>query len=676
MDPSYNTFGPDASVRRRFLLNYYNLFIFCPVSHKTVVLFPCFCYYETINTSLHEGVSALLTVSVLVLSTALLLAMVMNLILRPEVSARVSTVCMITAVAFGMLIYGTGYAESSGDLLLSVIRTPAAVLRMFVGSNDLSAIAGTTFVSGEMGLLIFWIVHLCAFYSMASAVMVTLGARLLRQLRILLSRRGDLVLIFGISENSISLGKDCLAGGGCSVVFAAENASSETIRDLNSLGLSAVTGVHASEADAAFLRSLHIRKRKLSVYAMDEDADRCLAWAVKLRDTLEKAGIPAGRTNISLPGAEDILAPMLQVTDSRYGFGFVHVFDRGAVAARALLRTCPPWELVEFDENGRAKEDFSCAVIGFGRRGQAVLRYLVQNGQFLGSTFHAAVFSPAVEEESGCFFAESPELFSRYDIVCFPEDGRSRFFYDYVTEHLSSLKMIAVCTGSEALNGEIADDLMLFLSHRNAERIRVVQCGKKGARYHKTIGSPVERTAAYTRAFLSAEEADRSAVILNAVYDTSERSDWEKWVSCPSFGRLSSRAAADFQPAFLRMSGTDAGTAAEEGWAPSGALLESLAETEHMRWTAFYAASGYRTMTREQILARAEEIARRKAEGRDADLSLTKDAGCRLHACMIPWDELDGLSRLVGELTGTGIDYKDADRRNVLALARILKAEK
>ena len=54
---------------------------------------------------------------------------------------------------------------------------------------------------------------------------------------------------------------------------------------------------------------------------------------------------------------------------------------------------------------------------------------------------------------------------------------------------------------------------MLFLKRRKAENICVVQCGKSGVRYQSAVGGPVERTSIYARSFLSAEIADRNAMI-------------------------------------------------------------------------------------------------------------------------------------------------------------------
>ncbi len=116
------------------------------------------------------------SVSVVVLSAALLLAMVVNLTQKPAKSAKLTTNCMLISVIGGLIYYGVGYAEKTGDLLFSVVRTPLTVTRMFVGVNELSSIEGTTLVSTTPGLLIFWLLHLLAFYSVASAAINTLGA--------------------------------------------------------------------------------------------------------------------------------------------------------------------------------------------------------------------------------------------------------------------------------------------------------------------------------------------------------------------------------------------------------------------------------------------------------------------------------------------------------------------
>lgn len=618
----------------------------------------------------------MLTITVLVLATALLLAMVFNLVLKPRFSATLTTACMITALAGGLLIYGTGYAQTTGDAALSILRTPFAVVRMFVGVNDLSGISGTTFVSTKAGILFFWFIHLCAFYSMASAAMFTLGAELLRHLQVFLSRKGKLVLIYGVHDGSVELGRDCLSSGGCSVIFAEESVSPEDAAKLNNLGMAVIVGTHVSQPDKALLRKLHLKKRKLAVYALSNAEDQNLIFAEKLLHALKDAGIPARQTAVTLPGEESIISPILQVTEDKYGYGFVQVVDEPELAARALIRICPPWEALSFDENGRAEEDYSCAVIGFGKHGQAVLKQLIMNGQFAGSRFHAAVFSPVWEEEAGAVFSESPEIFRQYDIQCFHADARSRLFYSWLEERLASLKLIAVCTGDEALNREITNDLMLFLKRRKSESISILECGKFGVRYQPAIGSQIERTSIYTQSLLSAEIADRNAMILNSTYDSSSRSVWEKWLNCDTFGRASSRASADFIPAMIRMSLSSRGQILSGNWNLSPELLETLGETEHLRWMAFHFVMGYSVMSPDKMEENARILAENQRAGIPCSTHITKDSDARLHACLVPWEELDALSQLETELTGRKVDYKQIDKNNVLTLPQILQAEK
>lgn len=617
----------------------------------------------------------MLTITVLILATALLLAMVFNLVLKPRFSASLTTACMITALVGGLLIYGTGYAQVTGDAALSILRTPFAVVRMFVGVNDLSGISGTAFVATKAGILLFWFIHLCAFYSMASAAMFTLGAELLRHLRVFLSRKGELVLIYGINDGSIELGKDCLAAGGCSVVFAEESISSEDAAKLNNLGMAVIVGEHVSSPDKAFLHKLHLKKRKLAVYALSSAEDQNLIFADKLLQALQDVGIPARQTSITLPGEENIISPMLQVTEEKYGYGFVQVVNEPGLSARAAVRVCPPWEALSFDENGRAEEEYSCAVVGFGKHGQAVLKQLIMNGQFAGSRFHAAVFSPGWEEEAGAIFSESPEIFCQYDIHCFRADARSRQFYSWLEEQLASLKLIAVCTGEEALNGEITNDLMLFLKRRKAEDICVIQCGKFGVRYQAAVGSQIERTSIYTRSLLSAEIADKNAMILNSTYDSSPRSAWEKWLDCDSFGRSSSRASADFIPAMIKISHSSREQILNGNWNLSPELLETLGETEHLRWMAFHFVMGYSVMNSEKMEENARILAENQKAGISCSTRITKDGENRLHACLIPWEDLDALSQREMELTGRQVDYKQIDKNNVLAIPQILQAE-
>ena len=150
---------------------------------------------------------------------------------------------------------------------------------------------------------------------------------------------------------------------------------------------------------------------------------------------------------------------------------------------------------------------------------------------------------------------------------------------------------------------------------------------------------------------------------------------WEKWVACDSFSKMSSRASADFIPAFIRIAGTTREQVLSGDWHPSDEILQVLGETEHLRWNAFHFAMGYRTMSSEEFETNAKTWVQCMAEGKPCGIKIAKNSEARTHACLIPWEELDALSHKENAITGRNVDYKQIDIDNVLTMPKILQAE-
>ena len=102
----------------------------------------------------------------LILSAALLLALILVMTLKPAFYNRLNAVFLIVAVMGGILFYGTGFMEKTGELAETVVRTTIAVLRMFLGVNELAAIDGTILVSTRMGRFVFWLLLFSALWAL------------------------------------------------------------------------------------------------------------------------------------------------------------------------------------------------------------------------------------------------------------------------------------------------------------------------------------------------------------------------------------------------------------------------------------------------------------------------------------------------------------------------------
>ena len=79
---------------------------------------------------------------VIVLSIIIFTALVINMAFKPAYSAKLKAYLMVIAVMGGSIIYGQGYTKVSGNMFLSLVRTPFSVVGMVLDINDLSAISG------------------------------------------------------------------------------------------------------------------------------------------------------------------------------------------------------------------------------------------------------------------------------------------------------------------------------------------------------------------------------------------------------------------------------------------------------------------------------------------------------------------------------------------------------
>lgn len=649
-----------------------------------ITLFVCFFFvYNNMNCltisresfrlpSLYKGV--IMGITSIILTAALFMAMILNLAAKPRHSAQITGGAILFASLSGMILYGYGFAQVLDDFYLAVIRSTLAICGMFVGKNDLSVIASADFMQNRFVIIWFWIAHTCALYATASAAITAVGAETLKKIRLALARRGTLVLIYGTNDSALSFGAKKNTDRHASVVFVDDKVPSDAISRITAMGAVLRTDSHALHPDLSFFRSLGMTssKRRIEVYALSENEHANVAFAKDLLIQFEALSHDPETLSLSLPGSEEEFAPDLQSTSTQYGYGFVHVFDPSELPARLMVRKCPTWDRISFDENGKALEDFDCVILGFGHSGQAALKYLAMNGQFEGSHFHAAVFAVDGELMSGKMQVELSGLFSNYDIQFYNADGRSVAFYQYLKKHAASIRYIAVCVGPEEVNNEITSEINSF-AISNQMKTAIVQCYHFGIRAQSLPSDAAVSYDALSDETLTIEKLDRMAMLLNHSYSGEvSLTPWETWLSCNHFNRMSCRAATDFFPAFLKMSGITEEEALDGKFHPEGKLLLNLSRTEHLRWNAFHFCMGYLTMPEKTWEERAAIYLQQSGEGKPS-IRISKDADARLHACLVSWDELVILSEKEEKITHKPVDYQKMDQDNVLAIPSLLK---
>lgn len=612
---------------------------------------------------------------------ALAILFLILIILLATINKEKKIVTYIIAVLIcisGFVIYGSGFATKDENPFIAAIHTATATLKMFAGGNDIDKIASQKIMSYAGVRIFFEALHFLALAVTANAILTTFSAGIIRRIRRLMIKKGNLAIIYGVNKESIDFGSSLAEDNKISVVYVDKDISEESkevIRDRID-GL-CVTDMNVVNPTVRFLRQVGAFKknRKIMFYAMHTDEAENIDYSTKIKDLLNRIkSIPKERVSLVLLARMEMdYGVMFQAGDGeQYGFGSVNTVDRAYLTARYLVNHYPPCKYVEFDhEECMAKSDFNAVIVGFGKIGQAVLKNLVMNGQFEGSNFHVTVYDSRLDEVMGGIRHELKAMFESYDIELVKMDVNSDSFYTDLKAR-KTLNYVAVCMNNASRANEIATDIQVFLYQSNVNA-DIFRCSNDGICYHNRKENMQNKESVFTKDNLDIDYADKRAMTMNYMYCSSNRSDQrtplEYWVNASYVDKMSSRASADFCTSYLRIIGkTEKEILEADSLGVSEEQLENLAKTEHLRWCASFYAMGYRLMPREDF----DRLAALYKE--DSSVKIQKDDNKKLHTCLVPWEDLDRLSEEYSKITGKQKDYKQDDRNNVLALPGLLRA--
>ena len=601
---------------------------------------------------------------------AIISAIAINLMVKPESLPKLLGIFGCITLVGGAIIYAISFYQTLGNIPETAARTLYATFRIMIGENDFGDIASAPFLSSTVSQLIFWLLHLLGLMTTAGAAITAIGSGLIRNIRLFLNRNRSLSVIYGVNSNTIAFGQELMEQEKTTVVYVGENLDDSHKESITEMNCVIRSDLSATTPGKHFLRSIGLGKgnRALRLFALSPDATANEAYASAFLKLLEEEQIASERTSLTILSPDEDTESSFLATDSAYGYGSVISIHEPEMAARLLLYHYPPCKTVHFDEAGKATEDFSALIIGFGQVGQTVLRHLIMNGQFEGSTFHAAIFSKDCLNTIGRLTHQYSQLFKNYDISFHQQDGRSQELYDYIQR--VKPKYIVICTGNEEINLELEQDLRQYLRSIDSEA-KIFRVSREGV-IHKAGPGRIMQNPIYCREVLCTDKMDRMAMVLNHSYcnGPSPQADWKL---CDYFSRMSSRASADFAQSMVYAAGMTFQDILAGNWNPQGELLENLSKTEHLRWNAFHFAMGFNPMPEDMFNKRAEAYLKEKAETGKGKTRISKDLVGKYHACLITWDELDALSERENAITGGSVDYKEADRKNILAMDDVIR---
>ena len=539
---------------------------------------------------------------------------------------------------------------------------------MFYGRGNSAVFYKLPEAENPIVVLGFWLLHTIAFFTASSALLIRFGDDFLRWLRGIEIKVLDVNLVFGINENSIAFGRNIATEKGSMLVYVDSIVNENYRASIHNLGGLVYSDKDALKVTVSFLKNISIKKQetRLRLYALSGEYDKNLQYARMMSESLEKLQIQPEQTELVLLGTDEGKGMFFQSSENQYGYGRVLSFDEFEMTARLLIHEYPLCNSVNFDENGRATEDMEVLIVGCGRIGHAVLRKIIANGQFEGSSFHATVYDPKFRQRTGFFVSQYPNMFANYNIDFQPQDGRSNRIFKFLQEQAQRLRYIVICLDDR----ETARDMAI----RMVDRLQtmgypqnVYTCDSKSVRCYSPSVQDCKTHWIYDSELLYSDKLDKYAVALNNHYCGGKNTPEEDWKKCSYFHRMSSRASVDYLIPFIHRIKNASVLTPEQ--------RENLARSEHLRWCAFHYTFGYDVMELEEFSQRLKDWQVEIKKNGSSKIKPRQDTEKMKHVCLVNWDGLDEVSRIENSITHGNRNYKDSDRDNVDIIMELIQGE-
>jgi len=616
---------------------------------------------------------------------------------------RITLIICSIFILIGFGIYTASYlslGEGFAHTFLAALRGIFSTARMFIMSTDYSVIEsaqGVQWAIGNIGVqILFWISHVAAAIVIQNALLSVFGRRIIELFRLRHGLHKEVYVIKGGDKNALMLGEDiaiqnetkgskanCLRGELSTEDIAIRDKSKYSVNperlvlflveeedDAKTISEKAAhfEGIVKTlnrkndiryYLDKAGLGRWRLRKKKYHIVLMPHSSsvpDDTGLIAEYAKGKAEKKKISKENLNMDLyvfassEWDRKRIESLTQNEKITYPCNF-HIISETGLLVGQIIEKYPPFRCkgLEF-KKGVAERHFNVMILGFGEMGQQALLRLIMNGQFVTkdkSLMHAVVVDRDIKREylSDQFLKRYPALGLCCDIEFTDFNARDYKLCEQLLTKSSNMDYIVVTLSSNQENKDVAEAIQQHCKEKGLDP-PVIAVSEKNEGRHRlecdqlfTFGC---REEIYKDAIIIREEKSRMAKAVHKVYDESHL-----WNELDWFRQESSRAVADFIPAMLKL----AGLSEEEAESRSSltddtelgeVLAEVLAETEHLRWNAFHAVMGYRSITK-------DEMKQRFCFGSHGGVSnpldyARRDSKDRLHACLAPWDKLGEIS--------------------------------
>jgi hypothetical protein len=337
-------------------------------------------------------------------------------------------------------------------------------------------------------------------------------------------------------------------------------------------------------------------------------------------------------------------------------------FNDAELIASEIVKKFPPIDTLHVNtKSAEVNDSYETLIIGFDATGNAILRKVIENTQFVGTQFKATVLENNANSNQNSFDEHYPEIKNHYSVHFMDYKLESNQFSEWIKLHASKLKQIFISTGNDEENIEIALMLNALLQNYKIQHLAIVAV-VRSKNSSETQWSSMYATGSDETIFTESNvlkldylhQAKAIHKFYNQLKPFAQRTTWEQ---LSNIKKESNIAAAESLYAKLKLIGKTVEEIKQMSEIEFQLYLQEnpnrllhLAIAEHLRWNATYFVHGWKTWHLQEIQKGASH----------------QDEAQKRHACLVDWNTLKNVEKQFD------IPFQIYDYNNIMIMKKLI----
>ncbi len=413
-----------------------------------------------------------------------LIASVSLIIAKSKITvAHIRNILAPIVVVDGFILYYIGYSQmpliENEGVILTMLRAAQFTARILVLMVDFKGVEAA--MQNPIYYWAFIIVNILAVILFVLAAMALFARRSYGWIRLIAKFRSESYIFTNANEESLILARDiCHDKPRAMVIFLCTLTKKGEVSIFNRV--EAMGGIYIETAEKNPLDVLLLRwlltRSKSHIFFISDEEECNVADVISLSHSIHERDLVAAEQNIHLYirfYSNDIRASFEEQARTSCCKIEYTIFSDAELIAYDVVERYAPVDCVAIDTSkGAATENYEVMIVGFDRKGRAILRKMIEFGQFVGSRFKATIVDKNVEQKRGSFSALYPALEESYNLNFVQTHVGEPQFFKLLKGEGSTIKQIVVALGNDSLNIQTAIEIHRMLLQFGREEVQIL----------------------------------------------------------------------------------------------------------------------------------------------------------------------------------------------------------